>query len=221
MNEEVEKLLKDLNKYNHHFIKITKNLVKDSQEMYQVDFYVIGIVNRSLSLLYGFETLIKSNNFNAAIHLVRLHLDSLLRLSAVWLVDDSESFVKEVMAGKPVAKLKDRKNKLLSDSYLAEQASGIFPWIRDVYKTTCGFIHYSNKHIYRGIRIDKVGRIISGKISKEDINIQDTSRKEAIECMIETSRCIILFIEKWLNFKKELKHSVRIRIRNNREDNFH
>ena len=69
-------------------------MIQDS-DLFQFDLLVSAVLNRSLALMNGFQLLIINNNYICAAHLVRLHLDSLMRLSAAWLVDDPNELPKE------------------------------------------------------------------------------------------------------------------------------
>ena len=50
--------------------------------------------------------------------------------------------------GVEVRKMKDRNNQLMHDAYLVKSLSVDFPWVEQVYKKTCGFIHMSEAHLY-------------------------------------------------------------------------
>lgn len=104
-------------------------------------------LNRSLSLIYGFDTLLTSANFVGALHLVRPHLDNYLRLSASWLVENSHDFAKDFGEGMNIRNIKDRNGKKMTDAYVKEKATAEFPWIENLYNETSGFIHFINKHI--------------------------------------------------------------------------
>lgn len=170
---------------------------------YSLDYYVCGVLNRGLSLIYGFDTLINSDNFLSAAHLVRPMLDNYLRLNAAWLVSDPYSFAQEVWSGKSVNKIKDREGNSMTDSYLRDKAAINHPWIKDVYNETSGFIHFSGKHIMNAtILHESDKRQLETYIGKTDNGVTNSSKLEAITCMIEICNCIVLATFGWIDTKR-------------------
>lgn len=159
----------------------------------------VAVINRSLSLISGFTTLIRSKNYIGAAHLARPHLDNYLRFFAAWLVKDPHDFAMKIMQGKRIDQLTDQKEKLLKDFYLVEIASEEFPWMKNVYKETSGFVHLSKKHIFTSTKLtNKTERTLEFRVGKEDRCVQDESKIEAIECMIEITNCVISLLEGWI-----------------------
>lgn len=184
------------------FMELSKRML--SMDQYPVDYYIIGVINRSLSLLYGFKTLLMSENFIAGAHLVRPHLDNFVRLYAVWLVDNPHDFCMKILSGERIDKIKDAKSNLMRDSYLIKKANESYPWMLDVYQTTSGFIHFSGKHVFTSGRVtDAFEGIIEHKISKYDKYVQEASRIEGITCMIEITKAIFELIEGWIHTKEQ------------------
>jgi len=148
---------KDLEEINKSFLEL-ENKIKDvcklifSQEKEQSKFfksshYILSIANRAISLNRGFLTLTQVNNYSTAISLIRLQVDSCLRLFALTLVDDWPSFYKDVVSGKEIRNLKDRYGNKMIDSYLVDKYDKIDNGFKLLYKNTCGFVHFSNAHI--------------------------------------------------------------------------
>src|SRR5690606_25835105 len=102
----------------------------------------------SLKLIFGFTTLIKDDNFIAASHLVRCHLDNIIRFSATWLVNDPHDFAVKVIDGVEINTLKDKNGALMKDWYLRNLLNEEYPWITNVYKQSSGYIHLSSKHVF-------------------------------------------------------------------------
>jgi hypothetical protein len=162
-----------------------------------VDIYSMAIANRTLALLNGFEVLLRSNNYHAAVHLVRLHLDSLLRYAALWHVDNPEDFVREVMNDTQVNHLRDRTGTQMRDTYLKQLVAQDFPWVSTVYERTSGFIHFSRRHILFSTVADAQTLTAQHSVSREDRFVRDESRLEATEAMSAITECIIAYIGWW------------------------
>lgn len=199
MTNTIISRLEQIDNFEQTFKELSKQMMAPGQDLFPLDMLAIGVINRSLSLLSGFTTLIRSKNYIAASHLVRPHLDNFLRFHAAWLVNEPHEFAMQVMKGTRIDQLKDRKGKKMRDSYLVEIASIQYPWIQNVYKETSGFIHLSKKHVFTStILKDKEERTVEFRVSKEDKYVPDEAKLEAAECVIEITNCIILLIEGWI-----------------------
>lgn len=203
MTEPINSKLEQLNLFENDLIDLSKQMMESGQDMFALDMLAVGVINRSLSLISGFITLIRNSNYLAGVHLIRLHLDNYLRFSASWLVDEPHDFAMKVMDGTRIEKLKDRNGEVMRDKYLVKLASVEYPWIQTVYDETSGFIHLSRKHIFTStiIKVEEV-TTMEFRISKEDKYVQDESRLEAVQCMIEITRCIISLLEGWVWTKR-------------------
>jgi len=197
MNKEVEIELKRLESQETQIFKLAKRMHKKGT--FHLDFLANAVLNRSLHLIFGFTHLIRDENYIAASHLVRCHLDNILRFSAAWLVENPHEFARQIMKGTQVDKLKDRNGKKLKDWYLCEILNKEYPWITNVYKTSSDFIHLSHKHIFTSsILKDKNNALIEFRISKKDNYVPDESRIEAIKCMIEITNILFDYIKNWI-----------------------
>jgi hypothetical protein len=169
----------------------------DDGKLFPVDLVASAVVKRSLALLSGFVLLIREKNFICAAPLVRLHLDSLLRFSAIWLVKEPHGLATAVLGGATIRKIKDRQGNPMTDSYLVSLLSRESPWVKTVYEATSGYIHLSKAHIYNANQIDfqsKKGEIAVGK---RDSFIPDSIRSEACDAMKAITEKILWFLHGW------------------------
>lgn len=91
--------LERLDFFDKKIMYLGKWMIHSGQGIYHLDYYISGILNRGMSLIYGFITLIRSVNFISAAHLVRPYLDNYLRLSAAWMVEKPHDFAFNVLKG--------------------------------------------------------------------------------------------------------------------------
>ncbi len=195
--------MKSLGHFEKKFQLLAASMIKSGKGLYPLDYFISGILNRSLSLIYGFETLIGSANFLSAAHLVRPHLDNYLRLSAAWLVDEPHTFATNVWKGDIIRKMKDRTGKPMTDTYLKDKATVDYLWIADVYEATSGFIHFSDKHITNATKLTKEKeRSLTTFIGKVDNDVSYVSKIEATIGMIEISNCIAKQVYGWIDTKR-------------------
>ncbi|RYZ82790.1 MAG: hypothetical protein EOP04_21335 [Proteobacteria bacterium] len=107
----------------------------------------------------------------------------------------------EVLKGARVSKLKDKKGRFLTDAYLVDKASEQFPWIKNVYRETSGFIHFSEKHIYSSITSYKDGTF-EAAITGGDIGVTEELRREAIDAMAAATKLVIDLLHNWVDIKE-------------------
>lgn len=180
--------------------RLTAWMVKSGNGLYHLDFYISGIVNRALSLISGFDILLRNKNYLSALHLVRPHLDNYMRLHAAWLCNDPHDFANRVWKGERVDSIRDRDGKYLKDAYLKQKVSEDHPWIENVYNESSGFIHFSNKHIAGAVSTK--GDYVTTSISKVDNEVPNKDKLETIMCMVEITNCIANNIFGWICTKR-------------------
>lgn len=204
--ETVAQSLNRLANFERRIIQIANAMISSGDGMYPLDYFISGILNRSLSLIYGFQTLVESNNYQAAAHLIRPHIDNFLRLYASYLVDSPHEFGIEIWKGTAINKIKDRSGQFMKDFYLKNKAAEEYPWMKDVYEETSGFIHFSNKHISNATMVSDDKGSLNTFVGKTDYDISDSSKLEGISCMIEITNCILLQVYGWIETKRIEKH---------------
>lgn len=144
VSEAVERLR--VAKKDH--LDVAKEMIKGG-DLFTLDFLAVATLNRSLCLMAGFCTLIKTKNMIAAAPLLRMQLDDCLRFSAAWIVDKPHAFASEVLGGVPIRKLKDRDGNRMTDGYLLKKLAVQYPWVTSVYEHSSGYVHLSDKHAFR------------------------------------------------------------------------
>jgi hypothetical protein len=204
MSGELEKYLLDLEKENDNLIHVGKALL-ETLGMTEFTLFCTAILNRTINMNRGFITLINDNNYIAAAPLVRMNLDSLLRLFASSQSEyDFDDFAKQVRKGKKIDKMLDSKGKLLlRDSELVKRLVKIegCKWVKDIYNIGSGFIHLSHQHIYSAFKID--GSTLTAGIRKNDEFIPDSEKVAGTHYMIRASQGITIFIGDLIDIIKD------------------
>lgn len=77
-----EELLIEIDNKSKAIIKMGEQLSAISNNIETFDFLLIGALNRTINISKAYTTLIRDNNFIAAAPLIRLNIDTLLRLYA-------------------------------------------------------------------------------------------------------------------------------------------
>jgi len=81
--------------------------------------------------------------------------------------------------------------------YLIEKLSEQYPWLREVYKNTSGFIHLSDKHIistFQKVANDRSSTISIGPSSE---HIPEGVYNEAIMSFMEATTAVCYWINSW------------------------
>jgi hypothetical protein len=171
-------------------------------DVYPLDLYANGAINRSLALSAGFQSLIEQRNILCAGAILRLQIDTAIRFYASFIVDDPHSFATDVLKGVAVRKLKDRCDQFMTDAYLVKCLKPEYGWIDRVYETTSGYIHMSDVHIastFDGVNADN--RSVGIRIGWEDTKQPASLYLEAIAAFRAATAVFARYLHGWIYTK--------------------
>lgn len=207
MEKTLSEYLSDLDKIKEDISVHGKKLLNGDSKMCLFDTFCIAQLNRSLNLVDAFITLARMDNYITSFALVRLHLDTLLRLYAVKLTQQNVNHVvEEILNGKSINKFKDgTTNKPLSDTYLKDKISENenYIWVKETYEKTSGFIHFSDNILRASNLGDSSNMKLSHSIKVGSDFIIDLDKKIACVQMIKITEGILEFINKWIDERKQ------------------
>ena len=121
------------------------------------DLFSMGIARRSLAMSSGFRSMVEQRNSFCALPMVRMQLDTVLRLYAGFFVTDHQQFCRKVFQGAQIDRIKSDDGQQMKDRYLLHRLAHRNPWIIDVYKLTSGHIHFSQRHILEAVKKKDAG----------------------------------------------------------------
>ena len=200
MKKELENQLTELKHKDDELISVGRELL-ESFGITEFTLFCTAILNRTINLNRGFITLIEDSNYIAAAPLVRLNLDSLLRLFASSQSEfDYETFAYHVRSGNKISSMKDKSGKKqLRDSELVKRLKNIngFKWIEDIYDIGSGFVHLSNQHVLSSYRIEDAK--MNFGIRKADEFISTNEKIAATFYMTQTTIGLTVFITDWIS----------------------
>jgi hypothetical protein len=181
--------------------------------MYAVDLFISGALNRSVALSEGFRSLVKAKNLICAGAILRLQIDTAIRIFAGTLVDDTNQFVSDVLKGHHIRNLKDRDGKKMTDKYLVEKLSGEYPWLPKVYEKTSSYIHLSDTHLFASVQnVDKDKRTLSLKISAVDRDeIPEKLYVEAVDAFNAATEIIVRQVGGWIFTKSNPEIAAKLK----------
>ena len=164
---QYDRLKKDL-------FDIVPTVCKISTNREHERYYLLAVIRRTLSLEKAFRQAVDSCNGQMASTLIRLNLDTLARLYALYWADEtenmtSETFARDVARGKSIRNMKMRGSKSkATDRWLIQQIEGLGDWIPKVYEKTSGAIHFSDFHISQMLQQGKpISRLEDGSLHAE------------------------------------------------------
>jgi hypothetical protein len=123
-------------------------------DLYAIDMFLVGVANRSIYLISAFVSLLDEWNIFAAAPLVRLQVDSLLRVSYLTRAQAPDDLAAQVLKGVKFRSLRDVDGHLLTDARLLQLATPHHPWLKTVYSAGNDWIHLSTAHVLSPWELD-------------------------------------------------------------------
>ena len=218
----LQKRLKHLRSSEKLHLEVVQRLLQaDSGNMFSADLVIMACAQRSLELIDGFCLLIERRNLICAAPLIRMQLDSVMKVVACQLGDANEVAL-ALLGGKGTNKLltrekfaQDGKGKngrplppvrqQLTDSFLHRQLSASLPWASRVYEATSRFVHLSSPHMHsvvtdlgpdRAVEFG-VGRGAGRQVKEEEL-------LEAVDAFIAATEGLFQLSVGWLSAKEHV-----------------
>ena len=171
--------------------------------MFPFDLLSFGAVKRNIGTARAFQMMIESWNMVCARSLLRIHIDTSLRFSAAWLVDEPHEFAMRVLKGERIDKMKDKDGRRLTDAHLVSVHTAEHPWLPDVYKSLSGYVHFSGSHIYDSVAsVGDQDRTVSLEVSDVDLKFPEFSWIEVLDCFRETTSILARYLRGYAETKK-------------------
>lgn len=209
-DEAISRALRSLAEYKEqHLQLLAEIMMADGANLFHVDLVVMAAMHRSLALIDGFTTLVEQRNALAAIPLIRMQIDSIIRTYACWTVEKPPVVAQAMLADTPLNKIKSRTGEPLTDAYLYQAAAEHYPWIPAAYRQISGFVHLSGRHIMAPMHADepRTGHFIVGsRQGWSDVDVIG-----AIDTFAEATRCLLHLCWSWLKTKEMGRLSVEER----------
>jgi hypothetical protein len=195
-----------LDRLRIHHIDLTRRFVSVADgALYPTDLLLTTVMARSYSLVEGFVDAFDMWNPIVAAPLLRMQIDSLVRVSYTARMANSDEVTMYVLKGGQFRHLKDEDGKSLTDRRLLEHARPAHPWVNDVYTSTSGWVHLSPEHLWATVRLIDHGNDTSGApdvsisaavpLSREHIPI--SAMQELLAAMTRATEELFGYIETW------------------------
>lgn len=152
-DDNANQVLANIERSEREIIDIYSGPVSTPGPVGYQHFYLFGIARRALAQSAAFRQMISSRNSIVASSLLRLQLDTVLRLYALFWVADPEEFSHKVFEGVAIDKLKAADGSVMNDKYLKARVAEKNDWVPPVYAETSGYIHFSHRHIKAALQM--------------------------------------------------------------------
>ncbi|MBV2127574.1 hypothetical protein [Arsukibacterium indicum] len=141
----MEEKLAALGELQKNFESVGRELFEACEgQLFPADALFLASCNRALQVLHGFMLILRNNGYSCGVALLRIQLDSILRLHGITLTADPHDSANKVIQGEKLSKIKDKAGRQLSDAYLVDRLTEINPWLKDTYRHCSSYIHLSD-----------------------------------------------------------------------------
>lgn len=192
--------LKRIEQLEDELVRKGASIVGAGADLSHADYFIFGALRRTLAQARGFRDLINARNFPCAAAILRLQLDTAMRVNALSIVDDVDAACRSVLDGEQFNRLKDRDGNKLSDAHIRKTLAQTHAWISPVYERTSDFVHLSGKHFEVSIaRTDDETRMAYFQISGDDPQRSEETYFEAIDTFFEATKLAgMLLLAFWM-----------------------
>ena len=176
----------------------------DGGNVHTPDLWINAGIRRSMQVLDGFTAMVRARNISCAGALLRVQIDTALRLFACTRMN-ADDFTAAALKGERLDRLTDRTGKRLTDGYLVDELSKVTPrfaWLKDVYARTSGFIHMSGNHIFV---IAETGgdNTMTVEIKLSDDRWPKAEMAIAVDTFSDATDIVLWLVTTWLDRKSE------------------
>lgn len=212
MHSELKKRLDHLDGLTDlHLVVCAQMLNADGGKMFPLDILASATIKRSLALIKGFTTLVKLHNYSCAASLLRLQLDSCLRLFAAFIVDKPHDLASNVLKGESIRNMKDRNGNRMTDRHLVNSLASKYEWLPRVYESTSGFIHLSEKHLFSVFGDAKDERAVELRVGANDENFPPELWIELADGFLAATDALFEYLKGWVFTKENPELVAKIR----------
>ncbi len=176
---------------------------ESNMPIFGLDLLAYGAIKRNLSTTAAISQMVNSWNMDCARSLLRVHIDTALRFSAAWFVENPNEFALKVVGGCRIDKLKDSQGLKLTDAHLVKIHSADYPWLPKVYESLSGYIHFSRSHVFTPVASHSKEELsFSFEFSAADYQFPELSWIEILDCTREATRMLTKYLDGYILTKR-------------------
>lgn len=195
----LEEIFKELDGLEDQIRDLFQSRTEAGGPIYGAHFLLWGAGNRSISQCRGFASMLRDQNFTCSSAILRMQLDTVLRLYGGFMYGNIAEYAEKILNGDVVSKLRASNGKKLQDRVLVEDLSKQQPWISSVYERSSGSIHLSRRHIMLAMTDVADDGTLSLQMGPSDKGVRPEYYVELGQAFIHTTKLAIEMIEMWYN----------------------
>jgi hypothetical protein len=170
----------------------------DDGAIFAHDLIASGATQRSLMLIKGFLAMLRSGNYLCGGALLRMQIDTLLRLHAASLFPSGNDALHAFLDDLPLHKLKAPDGARLTEQELCKRVATRYEWVPRVYARTSGFIHFSGSSVLSAMPKASEDRTIEISVgSRLGRRWKPDERLEAAEAFDAATKAVLEMIQSW------------------------
>lgn len=144
--------LEDLDVLTSENKAAVSNLLKHKRKFSAVSLFLLAAIQRVESNIAGFRSMVSSNNYPIACAILRMQIDTAMRVYGLRLMADPHDGAMKLLAGERYDRIEPKsKGDKLRDSVLLTAIDREYGWIQRVYNRVSGMVHLSGMHIHHAI----------------------------------------------------------------------
>ena len=162
--------LEEHNGLQNQTLDVTHRLMTSHNgDVFTFDILALAALKRSVALQSGFRAMILARNMICAGAILRLQLDTSLRMYGAWLVNDADDYAGRILRGERIQNIRDSAGQKLTDRYLVTALAKKYSWVPSLYEVSCDYVHFSKMHISAAFDgADRDTEVAHVKISHHD-----------------------------------------------------
>lgn len=159
---------------NVKFSELDKILLKQREKVFNImgngapisviSLYIMASIKRIETNVSGFKLLASSAYYPIIGAIIRMQIDTAMRLNGLNLMRDKYNSVGKLLEGMPFDQILHQNGSRLRDKLLLSELTKQHSWVERVYRKTSGLIHLSDMHVLHALDFQ------NGKI-QEDGNL--------------------------------------------------
>lgn len=174
-----------------------------------IDWYVIAAMKKTASLAHAFCTLIRAKNALTSAALIRMQLDTGLRVFGLSRIGDLDAAGLHLMNDGKYTALRARSGEWLSDKYLHTELDKAYPGLSEVYNNTSAFVHLSSAHIKTVLTPRDGTSVLYFDLKGTDDRLSEEWIAEAVDAFQQATDLAIELIEGCLGYLRAREHARR------------
>ncbi len=195
--QSLEEVFSGLEKIEGDVLSLFESHTSSSSTFYNANLVLWGVGNRTISQCRGFASMLRDRNFSCSSAILRMQLDTVLRLYAGFLYGHIGEYAEKIFAGAVISTLRSKSGKRLYDRFLVKELAKQQPWIKPVYENCSGSIHLSQRHIMLALGEVSDDGSIQMQIGPSDRHVDEQLFLELGQAFLHTTVLSIQMIDEW------------------------